>query len=71
MQHDYEVGHYAYIIRVRNYHNLEGEKLGPFRITQVNTNSSIRIQIGIVNEQMNIWNITPHFGDPLQYDRSA
>ena len=35
VQHDYEVGHYAYILMDKNYYKLEGDKLGPFRITHV------------------------------------
>ena len=30
VQHDYEVAHYAYILRDGNYRKLEGEKLGKF-----------------------------------------
>ena len=64
MQHKYDVGHYMYILREGNYHKLEGEKLGPFRITQVHTNGPVRIQRGIVNELISIQRLTPHFGDP-------
>ena len=52
--HGYEVGHYVYILRDGNCRNLEEEILGPFRITQVHTNGSVRIQRGIVNEKINI-----------------
>ena len=61
---DYEVGHYAYILREKNYRKLEGEKLGPFRITQFHTNGYFRIQQEIVNEWINIRRLTPYFGDP-------
>ena len=33
--HDYDVVHYAYILMGTNYQKLEGEKLGPFRITEM------------------------------------
>ena len=60
---DYKIGHYAYILRDRNYSKLEEEKLGPFRITQMHTNGSVRIQQGIVHERTKIRRLTPHFGD--------
>ena len=31
VEYDYAVGHYAYILRDKNYRKLEGEKLGPFK----------------------------------------
>ena len=43
LEHNYEVGHYAYSLRDRNHRKLEGEKLLPFRITQVHTNGSVKI----------------------------
>ena len=33
VEYNYEVGQYAYILRDRNYHKLEGEKLAMFTIT--------------------------------------
>ena len=41
VQYDFEVSHYAYIIREGNYRRLEGYKLELFRITQVHTNGSV------------------------------
>ena len=64
VQYDYEVGHYAYILRDRNYCKLKGEKLGAFIMTQVHNNGSVRIKRGIVNERIHIRRLTPHFGDP-------
>ena len=64
VQHNYEVGHYAYILRDGNYHKLEGENLGPFRITKVHTNGYVIFQRGIANKQINIQRLTPHFGYP-------
>jgi hypothetical protein len=62
--HDYKVGDYAYILRDGNYRKLEGDKQGPYRITEVFTNGTVRIQKGIVNERINIRRLTPHFGAP-------
>ena len=64
VQYDYEIVHHTYILRNGNYRKLEGEKLGQFRITQVNTNGSFRIQRVIVNEQINIQCLTSHSIDP-------
>ena len=64
VEYDYAVVHYAYILRGRNHRKLEGNKLGPFRITNVHTNGYFRIQWGIVNEQINIQRFTPYFVDP-------
>ena len=64
VQYDYEVGHYASILRDGNYRKLEGEKLVPFRIIQVHTNGSVKIKTGIVNGQIKIECLAPHFGDP-------
>ena len=67
MEYDYEVGHYTYILRDVNYCQLEGDKLGQFRTTQVYTNGPVRIQREIFNELINIRRLTSHFshfGDP-------
>ena len=50
VQYDYEVVHYAYILKGRNYLKLEEDKLVTLRITQVHNNGSVGIQRGIVNE---------------------
>jgi len=62
--HDYKVGEYAYILRDGNYRKLEGDKQGPYRISEVFTNGTVRIRKGIVKERLNIRRLTPHFGEP-------
>ena len=62
--HDYQVGDYAYIVKDGVYRKLEGDKEGPYRVTQVFTNGTVRLQKGVVNERINIRRLTPHFGDP-------
>jgi hypothetical protein len=62
--HDYKVDEYAYIVKDGQYRKLEGDKQGPFRITEVFTNGTVRLQKGVVNERLNIRRLTPHFGDP-------
>ena len=64
VQRNYEVDHYAYIVRGGNCRKLEEDILGPFRIKKVHNNRSIIIKIVIVNELINIRHITPHFEDP-------
>ena len=58
---DYEVGQKAYIVRDKPYRKLDGPKQGPFRITDVYTNGTVRIQKGNVNERINIRRLEPHF----------
>ncbi len=58
---DYEVGQKAYIVRDKPYRKLDGPKIGPFRITDVYTNGTVRIQKGNVNERINIRRLEPHF----------
>ena len=64
VSHDYKVNDHAYILRDGHYRKLEGDKLGPFRITEIFTNGTVRIQKGLVNERINIRRLTPHFGEP-------
>ena len=68
VEYTYEVGHYLYILSDGNYKNLEGEKLGTFRITQLHTHGSVRIRRVIINEQINIWHLTPNFEDTPTQD---
>ena len=62
--HDYKVNEYVYIIRDGQYRKLEGDKQGPFQITEVFSNGTVRPQKGVVSEHLNIRRLTPHFGDP-------
>ena len=64
VNHTYSVGDYAYVLRDGIYRKLEGDKLGPYRVTEVFTNNTVWLQKGIVNERINIRRLTPHFGQP-------
>ena len=64
VNHTYSVGDYAYVLPDSIYCKLKGDKLGPYRITEVFTNNTVRIQKGIVNERINIRRLTQHFGQP-------
>ena len=61
VEHDYQVGDRAYITKDGIYRKLDGPKMGPFRITNLFTNGTVRIQRGIVNERINIRRLEPHF----------
>lgn len=63
-KHTYKVDDYVYVIKDGVYRKLEGDKEGPYRVTEVFANNTIRIQKGIVNERINIRRLTPHFGTP-------
>ena len=63
-KHTYQVNDYVYVIKDGVYRKLEGDKEGPYRVTEVYSNNTIRIQKGIVNERINIRRLTPHFGTP-------
>ena len=55
---------YVYVVKDGVYRKIEGDKEGPYRVTEVYSNNTIRIQKGIVNERINIRRLTPHFGTP-------
>ena len=57
---DYQPGQQVYISRDGIFRKLEGPKLGPFPITDIYTNRTVRVQRGIVNERINIRRIEHH-----------
>ena len=61
VDHDYSVGDRVYVTRSDIHRKLDGPKEGPFNITEVFTNGTVRIQKGIVNERINIRRLEPHF----------
>ena len=58
---DFQVGNKVYIKKDGIIRKLESPKLGPFEITDVFTNGTVRIQRGHVNERINIRRLEPHF----------
>jgi hypothetical protein len=59
--HQYRVGHQVLVkARKNSKHELEYE--GPYAITQVNDNGTVRFQKGIVNDVVNIRRIKPFYG---------
>ena len=66
VDYDYTVGHKVYIKNDGVQRKMDCPKEGPFKegpfeITDVFTNGTVRIQRGNVNERINIRRIEPHF----------
>jgi hypothetical protein len=55
------VGQKVYLINTDIKDKCQAPYEGPYEITDVFTNGTVRIQKGISNEQVNIRRITPHF----------
>ena len=61
---DYEVGQKAMIIKATDGSHLpkaEDVHEGPYDVTQVYTNGTVRLQRGSINERLNIRRLTPYF----------
>ncbi len=52
---------YSYVTYSDIHRKLDGPKDGPFNITEVFTNCTVRIQRGVVNKRINIRCLEPHF----------
>ena len=61
VDYDYAVDQQVYIIKDGIHRKMDGPKLGPFLITEVFTNGTVRIQRDNVNERINIRRLEPHF----------
>ena len=61
VDYDYEVGQQVYVKSDGIQRKLNSPKQGPFEITDVYTNGTVRIQRGHVNERINIRRLEPHF----------
>ena len=61
VDHDYQVDDHVYIVNDGIHRKLDTPKLGPFPITDIYTNGTVRIQRGAVNERINIRRLEPHF----------
>jgi len=58
---DYAVGHKVMIRKDGHVRKAEDKYLGPFIVTQVHTNGTIRIQRRTMLERINIRRVTPFF----------
>ena len=61
VDYDYQIGSQVYVTKDGIHRKLDGPKLGPYPITEVYTNGTVRIQKGAVNERINIRRLEPHF----------
>jgi hypothetical protein len=57
----FTVGQQVYIVTDGVQRKLDRPKTGPFEITEVYTNGTVRIQQGAVNKRINICRLEPHF----------
>ena len=76
--HDYAIGDQVYVEMTGIYRKLDYKKKGPYIITGVFKNGTVRFQRGQLNEHINIIRLKPHFQEqayktgsrprcPLQY----
>ena len=61
VDHDYAVGDKVLLIETGVNRKAALKNTGPYTITQVYTNGTVRIQRGSTNERLNIRRITPFF----------
>jgi hypothetical protein len=61
IDYDYTIGQQVYIKNDGIHRKLDSPKQGPFQITDVFTNGTVRIQRGRVNERINIRRLEPYF----------
>ena len=61
VSHDYTIGDQVYVKVDGIKRKLKNKKRGPYRITHIHTNGTVRIQKGNVNECINIHRLKPHF----------
>ena len=61
--HDYKIGYQLYVKMSGIYRKLDYKKQGPYIITEVFPNVTVRVQWGKVNEQINIGRLKLHFVD--------
>ena len=60
MRHDYKVGDKVLVAKPGIIHKMSTPCEGPYEVTKVYTNGTIRICRGTVNEQINIRQLTPY-----------
>ena len=61
VDYDYQVDDQVYIVKDGIFRKMDCPKEGPFVITDVFTNGTVRIQRGAINERINIRRLEPHF----------
>ena len=63
VMHDYTIGDQVYVEMTGIYRKLSCNKQGPYRITEVCTNGTVRFQRRLVNECIKIRQLKPHFDE--------
>ena len=53
-EHDYKIGDKVLVIKDGVFRKVEDPNEGPYTITQVHTNGTVRIQRGAISERLNI-----------------
>jgi hypothetical protein len=61
INHDYQIDDQVYIIADGVKRKMDSPKDGPYKITDIFTNGTVRIQRGPINERINIRRLEPHF----------
>ena len=61
--HDYAVGEQVLVRKDGILRKAETKWTGPYHITTVHTNGTIRIQQGALSERLNIRRVKPYFAD--------
>ena len=64
VEHTYEIGDQVTYTKHGKQRKLVAPRRGPFRITHVYTNGTVRIQRGKINERVNIRHFTPFLDGP-------
>ena len=59
IEHEYRVGEKVLLEKPGLVSKLSAPRTGPYGITQTYTNSTVRIQRGVINERVNIRRHTP------------
>jgi hypothetical protein len=61
IDYDYRVGQKVLLIRDGTLRKGEDQFEGPYLVTEVHTNGTVRIQRGTISERLNIRRVVPYF----------
>ena len=61
LEHEYKVGDKVLLEKGGIQPKMAAPREGPYRITKVSTNGTVRIQKGVVTQRVNIRRLTPYF----------
>ena len=61
IDYDYQIGQKVFVTSTDIKCKLDDPKEGPFEITNIYTNGTVRIQKGSINERINICSLEPYF----------